>query len=202
MSDSATIPPSPGRLRLAHRAGYRPASRWLTTGFCCLALAVLSDTAAIESHILHVYTSQSLAQLSTAITTAIIAIAALGLLVSLATGLMSGQLGWVHRESQRRVRLGRAPDTPPAQSLVAVVATVGLVAICWPVVAGAVRGVDASASGLTSLWKTWCIHTLYTVGSVAILAGIIDLRAGFHRLWQRLHRSIAELRREYQGRRR
>lgn len=112
---------------------------------------------------------------------------------------LTGGLGPVHR--------GVAPtgsrSSPRAGPAVAVllVALVGAVLAVrlQPALAGAVRGVDASASGLAVLWSHWLVVGVATIGVALTVAGLFELaasrRARVAALWMTRQEARDEARR-------
>ncbi len=199
VDDSRTIPPTPSRIRLARRAGHRPHSQWITTGLLCLAAATVLDT---EVPNLHVDTFTSLRHAFDSWSFAAVSLALAGMVATLASALVSGQLGWVSPRLSARLHLPNTAHSrsgPGIRLILGLVVSLVVIATALPLVAGATRAVDASLTGLLTLWRTWCINMLFVTGAVATLAGIFDLQAAFRRLWWLLHRSVAEIRAARQG---
>jgi hypothetical protein len=174
-----TIAPDQRRLREATRAGIRRSSVWLGRGFLCLALA--AGLSAIGPRLL------ALAELDLAAAPEV-AFASLlragGLflvvLVGVAAALrvvavgLSGGLGPVDSRLSRRFR--GVDERRGAPLVVLALVVLGLsVAIHRGVLAGASRGVDASAVGLRELWTGWGAGVLAVAGALLVVFGVVEL---------------------------
>jgi len=199
VSDTPTRPPSPGRIRLARRAGYRPHTGWLTTGIGCLALAALLDHFELAT----VFSLQSppatvLANYVEFATW----LALVGLSLTIVAGLLSRQLGWVDPAARHRLRLQkpvRVRSGPGIRASLGAIGTCMIIFMLLPVVAGATRAVDATPSSLPMLWKSWGLAVLVLAGCACTFLGFLDVRVAARRVWKALHRSDTQVRADRQG---
>lgn len=199
MADDGTIAPDPRRLARAHRAGLRPTSPWLLKGALCLALAAglrWSGSAvwgawqgAWAGGLAPRAVGAELVAFGWALVRALGGVAAL-VVVAMWLG---GRLGWVDRDAGRGLGVGSQRSW--LRGALALVVPVLAAAVVSGVCAGAARSVDASEAGLLALWWAWLLRVLLGVGSLLVVAGLIDRGLARRRLWLALHRSAGDLRR-------
>jgi len=199
VADEGTIAPDSRRLARAHRAGLRPTSPWLLTGALCLALAVglRWSGPAVWSAWQGLWVGglapramgAELVAFGGALMRALGGAAAL----VVAAMVLGGRLGWVDRYAGRGLAVGsqRSWMRGALAVLVPVLAAVLVAGVC----AGAARSVDASEVGLLALWWAWLLRVLVGVGSLLVVAGMVDRALARRRLWRALHRSAGDLRR-------
>ena len=143
-------------------------------------------------------------ELLLALTRAALGWAALAVLfvlgVTVAVTAVTGNLGPIEAAQGRGLGVGRLRVGGVALLAVAVLA----LGLSWaqlvPVVAGASRAVDASADGLVLLWHGWLQSVLAVVGSVLVLAGLLELWLARRQQTQALYQSVEQAREDMRRR--
>lgn len=193
-----TIAPDRRRLQEASRAGIRRSSVWLARGGLCLALgaalprlgAALARLAALDLAAVDATAIGARLRDAGLVLVALLAIAAALRLLAAGVG---GGLGPVDRTLARRFTAAEGRRGPALVGLALVL--VGLsVALHRGVVAGAARGVDATAAGLEALWTGWGGAALMTAGGLLVAFGVLELLLDERDRRQALRLSREELR--------
>ncbi len=186
---SRTVAPSPRRMRRAWEAGLRPGARWMEAGLACVALGVGLEW--MGPALARGWDSVFRSSLAGAPSVAAFltpwgAIVVVAAATSLAAGIALRTFGPVRSALDRSMppRLG-GPGT--AMVGLAVVASVGLLLVCGPALAGAARGADATGSSLAALWGHWAIRLMISGGLLLILVGVAEHVLMRKRLWRDLH---------------
>jgi hypothetical protein len=192
LADDGSIAPDPRRLARAHRAGLRPSSPWLVPAALCLGLAAALrwlGPALLQRWQASWTGGVAPAQLGAVVGEWLAGAAALVLLVA----LLGGGLGWVDARAGRGLGVGgqRSGARGALTVIVAALVVVLLAGVC----AGAARAVDASETGLWTLWWAWSQRLLFEVGGLLLVAGLVDRALARHRLWRALHQTADDLRR-------
>ncbi|EDM74909.1 hypothetical protein PPSIR1_24559 [Plesiocystis pacifica SIR-1] len=211
------LPPNPQRVRGARAAGLRPRGRAWGAGLCLLAAGLTGELArsggldgalwrALEAQLGGHAGSEDLpagllARAASSLAGVTVAAAAL-ILVGLTLGALVAKRRGQGPELRPRGPLALAPDQPRPGHVVALtlVAAAASVAILGPVLAGAARGADASASALTALWLTWIARALGCAGASLALVGLGERWSSGRSLWWALHET-PQMRREADRRR-
>jgi len=196
MADDRSIAPDPARWRRAWQAGVRPQSRWLWPAVAMAGLAAWLQAGVserpgwIDVRPGALPPADAWARLTHGLT--------MGWLVAgagvLGVAILGGRLGPVSAVARRR--LGAAPASS------SVVLRLGLVALAGAVVfallrgglAGAARGVDASAAGLVALWWGWAARGSTALAIALGLAALGELLVDRHERSTRLRRTPQQVR--------
>ncbi len=118
--------------------------------------------------------------------------ASMGLIVAIA----ARSTGWVDLSLRRSLRFSW--QGAPGRGVVAAVMPVVMLVLVAGVLAGAARSVDASETGLRLLWWGWARQLLLWGGGVLVAGGFVDLLVSRRQIWRALHRSVADVRQDYQ----
>lgn len=199
VSGSRTIAPDRRRLREADRAGMRRRPRWLTRGLVTLALAALLEptTARLLGALAGGHELDALwSDVAPLWITLLVAAAA----AVIGAAALSGTFGGV--EPHRLERLGAVDEhRTPGLWIVAAIAAAAIFLVDRGVLAGAARAVDASATGLLTLWLGWLGRLLRLGGGILVAAGFAELILDEIGRRRALYRSLSEVLEELRGRR-
>lgn len=215
------LPPNPQRVRGARAAGLRPRGRAWGAGLCLLAAGLTGDLArsggldgarsaglwrGLEAQLgghagPEDLSAGLLARAASSLAGVTVAAAAL-ILVGLTLGALVAKRRGQGPQLRPRGSLALAPDQPRPGHVLALtlVAAAASVAILGPVLAGAARGADASASALSALWLTWIARALGCAGASLALVGLGERWSSGRALWWALHET-PQMRREADRRR-
>ncbi len=197
MAGDRSILPSPARVRRGWRAGLRARSRWLDTAaaVCALALVVSSlpwssvarwgprwrQAIVDPSSVYPIIGATGRAALAVAL---VIALAvALGRTLA---ALVTGRVGATSRRDLEQLDIGRVRWGWGLMSAAAAIGIVVLVGVLRGVVAGAARGADASARGLSELWSVW-------PSQLAVVSSVVLTGLGLFELWVSRRRTVMSL---------
>ena len=199
MSADRPVAPTPARIARAHAAGLRPPARWLATAACCVALGGLATRFDPRGLGQALRVGDPAADPGRVVVSGLLgwlAIAGVALVAVLLVRIAVGGLGGVDRRAAQSLGLPRRVDSRgPAAAATGLLALLAIAMVISGVVAGAVRGVDASAAGLATLWWTWLSRVLIVAGAGCGLAGLVELSAWRSARWGALHQSVEDARR-------
>jgi hypothetical protein len=102
-------------------------------------------------------------------------VAGLGLLLAVAAAAATGALGGVDVARERLGRIG--PVRRGSEVFVGLAIAGALMLAVHAVIAGAARGVDASAAGLTTLWIEWLRRVLLAAGVASLIGAVLEIVA-------------------------
>jgi hypothetical protein len=192
------LPPSPKRVRSARALGLRPRAGALTLAGVALGLTALLE---LVPHGVG-WLSDQLGSVARGSVTGVswdrAAWSGVGLLLLLVGLTIPVVIMAPRRRARRSFDVGPEIETIPVGFMVGlvVVAIVVITASSQAAIAGAARSVDASAGALASVWLAWIRRGLLALAAAALGVGVIERLLSARQLWQGLHQTQAQARRE------
>ncbi len=199
-SVSRLLPPSAKRARSARALGLRPRSGLLTlAGIASIFGALLGPRPIVVqwlSNQLNSVFSQPHSGLAAG--PGLADGSAAGLLALLGALTIAVVAVAPRRRARRALDVGPEAETIPVGVAVVLTlaATLVIVALDLPLLAGAARSADATTGALATVWIAWIRRGLFALAVGAAAVGLIERRISGRRLWRGLHQTLAQARRE------
>jgi len=206
------VRPTSARLERARAAGFRPYGPALRLGLVLWATSLFARQQRLPSVIVpwdrkepeHIDPEALLELVSDMMMLALGLGLAIVLLTIAAAGLGGGGIG-----PRRRAALRALNASPTRASILLIIGLAGAVVLAslgawFGVLAGAARAPDATGSSLSALWTTWAVNLPWSIGSIFVALGSVELvfavRRWIRSLGQTPDQRREELREQVAGR--